>query len=362
MAQFELSQVTWPDLGPTSPFIDRRFFEALTLSHSVGEEAGWIPLYFTDSESGAMLYSFVKGHSYGEYIFDWNWAEAYSRHSLAYYPKLTSMIPLTPSTQPHFLMRDFDASVARRLLQQLEEFYQTHSCSSLHFLFVTESERDFLKDEGYLLRESFQYHFVNERFLSFSHFLSTLKAKKAKTITQERSFPELRIERVTGESLTREHAREMYQFYLSTISKKQSYAYLREEFFLSVFESMKDKILYVRALLGDEAIAGSLFFFDQEKLYGRYWGARIERANLHFELCYYQGIDFCIENKLKVFEAGAQGEHKIPRGFRPVRTYSAHKIKHPGFAQAISGFIDAEKKHVASAIDELSRRLPFRSE
>jgi predicted N-acyltransferase len=340
--------------------LDYRFFKAMEDSGSTGSDAGWMPVFFTDKTGTAILYSFVKSHSYGEYIFDWQWANAFQEHGIAYYPKLTSMIPLSPITTSHFIMREFNVDVAHELMDQYEEFYQKYNFSSSHFLFTTPAEVSFFESRGYQTRESFQYHFTNEGYQKFEDFLGTLKTKKAKNLRSERIFPELVIKQFTGTDLTPELAQEMYQFYLSTIDLKNSMAYLKEDFFKIIFETMKGHVMYVRALLDDKAIAGALFFYDSKRLYGRYWGSDRDYPNLHFELCYYQGIDFCIERKIPLFEAGAQGEHKITRGFRPVRTFSAHKIKHPSFDQAISQFIRGEKTHVAAAITELSHRLPFK--
>jgi hypothetical protein len=207
-----------------------------------------------------------------------------------------------------------------------------------------------------------QYHFFNDSFETFEDCLKKMKGRKAKQLRKERLFPELKIERFTGESLLPEHAEQMYQFYLSTLDQKNAIDYLKQDFFLMVFESMKQNILYVQASTDNQAIAGSLFFYDTEKLYGRYWGCFKEVQYLHFELCYYQGIDFCLEKRLKVFEAGAQGEHKISRGFRPTRTFSAHKLKNEQFHHAVTNFINQEKKQIELAIEELSLQLPFSEE
>jgi predicted N-acyltransferase len=340
--------------------LDFRFFHALEESRSIGNEAGWNPVFFTDSAQSCILYSFIKNHSYGEYIFDWKWAEAYQQNKISYYPKLTSMIPLSPVTTSHFIMPEFDKKKCDEVMDQYESFYQAHNFSSSHFLFTTNEEKEYFEGRGYQTRESFQYHFLNENYENFEDFLGKLKTKKAKNIRSERVFPELEIKNITGTELTHLHAREMYQFYLTTIDLKQGIAYLTEDFFKIIFETMKDNILYVQASLQGQVIAGALFFHDEQRLYGRYWGFNRDVPNLHFELCYYQGIEFCIKKKIKIFEAGAQGEHKITRGFRPVRTYSAHKIKHPVFAEAISQFIENEKGYVEEAIIELSRRLPFK--
>lgn len=358
----KIEQITdshWAELLPRSnPFLKKSFLTALERSQSIGSSAGWQPLYFT--EPNGLLYTFIKSHSYGEYIFDWDWARAFSQYQLPYYPKLTSMIPLTPVTTSHFIMPKFEYDIASRLMDSYISFYENHELSSSHFLFITEEEIPLFENNKHTIRESFQYHFYNENYATFEDYLLCLKSKKAKNIRLERHFPNLRIEKITSSNLTKKHADEMYQLYLSTIEVKNAIDYLKEEFFQIVFQEMKDNILFVRASKDERIIAGSLFFYDDQRLFGRYWGALEQVENLHFELCYYQGIEFSIEKQLKVFEAGAQGEHKISRGFKPVRTFSAHHIKNKDFHHAISNYISEEKRLIQSTIEELSKHLPFK--
>ncbi|MBC7714228.1 MAG: N-acetyltransferase [Rhizobacter sp.] len=355
-----ISKKLWDKNRPQqNPFLHYEFLNAQIQSGSVSKDTGWVPEFISADNEGVLL-TFIKNHSYGEYIFDWGWAEAYQKYGISYYPKLTSMTPFTPVSTQHFLLKEFNAQKATELLIKHDEFFLNGEFSSAHFLFLTEEEISIFKSQDYMIRESMQYHFFNKDYKNFEDFLSLLKTKKAKNIRHERSLPQLNIKKYTGIELTLEHAERMYQFYISTIVNKNSYDYLNKEFFLLIFKNMKENILYVEASENDAIIAGSLFFYDNEKLYGRYWGSTTFVENLHFELCYYQGIDFCIEKKLSVFEAGAQGEHKIARGFRPVRTYSAHKIKHPGFKTAINDFIETEKKHIAHSIAQLSEYLPFK--
>lgn len=354
-----IAKAQWDNIRPkNNPFLDFAFFDALTRSGSVSPETGWKPQFFEHQDSG--LLTFIKSHSYGEYIFDWGWAEAYERHGIPYYPKLTSMIPFTPVTTKHFLMNSFDESKADVLIKKHDAFFNEHALSSGHFLFLEQEELRVFSENQYMPRESIQYHFHNEGFSDFEDFLRNLKTKKAKNLRNERQFENLKIEQITGNDLNSDHARRMYQFYISTILNKNSFDYLNENFFILIFETMKNNILYVEATFDGSPVAGSLFLYDTDKIYGRYWGSNQYIENLHFELCYYQGIDFCLKHKLKVFEAGAQGEHKIARGFRPVKTYSAHKIKHPDFKNAIGDFIKREKIHVEASILKLSEYLPFR--
>jgi len=352
----KIKESGWRVVNPgASPFLEYDFFLALEESKSVGVDSGWEPLYLTEG-SQSLMYSFIKNHSYGEYIFDWDWANFYHKYGEHYYPKLTSMVPFTSATTPHFL-----GFRSTELMREYEEFYEKNDFSSSHFLFLQEEEIEFFKSFQYLIRESFQYHFFNKDYRDFNDFLSSLKSKKAKQIKKERQFPsEIKINRIMGDELTSEHAQEMYEFYCSTIQNKNALSYLKKEFFNFIFDKLKNCILYVQAIKNNSPIAGALYFYNTKRLYGRYWGSCEEVPNLHFELCYYQGIEFCLENKLAVFEAGAQGEHKIARGFRPVKTFSAHKFKLPQFHSAIAKYIQDEKSHVKYLRDELSKKLPFK--
>lgn len=354
-----ISKEVWDKMCPkTNPFLKFEYVNALLQSHSIGEEVGWEPILLTDEEAG--LITFKKMHSYGEYIFDWAWADAFERYGHRYYPKLTSMIPFTPVTTSHFLMKDFLYPRAQKLLDHHDQLLGEGPASSAHFLFLEHQEKEIFTNNGYILRESLQYHFFNQGHGSFGDFLKELKPKKAKTLKKERDIKGFKINRFTGVGLRQEHALEMFTFYQSTILEKHSFSYLNKAFFQLVFETMKENLLYVQATRGNKVIAGSLFFFDQEKLFGRYWGSIEYVPFLHFELCYYQGIDFCFEKGIKVFEAGAQGEHKIARGFRPTLIYSAHKIKDLSFHQAISDFIQKEKNLVSRRKMELESLLPFK--
>lgn len=343
------------DANSNSPFVKSSFFYSLESSKSIGKDSGWDQLYFSTDKS--FLYTFIKSHSYGEYIFDWDWANFYHQYQVNYYPKLTSMIPFTSATVQHLLGEE-----RGELMRAYEEFYSSNAFSSSHFLFIKKSEISFFESFNYLIRHSFQYHFFNDNYKSFDDFLKSLKSRKAKQIRKERKLEsDLSIQRLTKDDLTSEHAKEMYLFYLSTISNKNAIPYLKEDFFVNLFLNASENVLYVRASLKDDAVAGALYLYSGDKLYGRYWGTIRDIPNLHFELCYYQGIEFTIENKFEVFEAGAQGEHKIPRGFKPVITYSAHKFKRAEFHQAISKYILDEKQRIDETIAFLSKSLPFKA-
>jgi predicted N-acyltransferase len=331
-----------------------RFWKILADSGSIDESRGM--RHHELSSGSGKLHLFSKTHSYGEYIFDWAWARAFEQQRIPYYPKLLSMVPFTPATSRHFLASREDWP---GLLEQAEAHLLGHS--SLHFLFTTPEETEFLAERGYLNRDSFQYHFINEGYRDFEDFLSGLKSKKAKQLRQERRFQQLTFERLSGSRLRAHHADEMYGFYLLTLEDKGAIPYLTQDFFRRLFQELPENVLYARALKDDAPLAGALFYFDRHRLYGRYWGSREYVANLHFELCYYQGIDFCLERGLSVFEAGAQGEHKVLRGFCPVLTRSAHRISHPGFHRAIAHFIQEERRGIAIEMEELRRALPFKA-
>lgn len=326
------------------------FWKALRDSGSIDQSRGMQLIELTAGASS--LITFSKNHSYGEYIFDWAWADAYHRSGIPYYPKLTSMVPYTPASAPHFWGPSSDWD---KLLQSHDELLSHHS--SAHFLFTTSEEQRFLIENNYIPRLSFQYHFFNDSYSSFDDFLGKLKSKKAKNIRTERKFKNLNIQRLTGSDLTPTHGDEMYEFYLMTLRDKNAIPYFTREFFQQVISELPDNILYVRA----PNIAGAFFYYDEKTLYGRYWGAKEYIPSLHFELCYYQGIEFAIEKKISVFEAGAQGEHKIPRGFRPTMTTSAHKINHPAFARAIAEYVKDESLEVKRVMEELRELLPFSS-
>lgn len=357
----DIHSTDWGKIKPSlSPFLSYPFFKALEESQVVGASSGWEPYYFCHPD--AILYTFKKTNSFGEFIFDWQWADAYYRTGRAYFPKLTSMLPFTPVTTSHFIMPEFNADLANSLLDFYEDDYQSQAISSSHFLFLNDDEVELFKNRNYILRDSLQYHFFNENYVDFDDFLKNLKSKKAANIKRERNFsPSIQIKKLTGDELNQQHAQEMYRFYLSTILKKGSQAYLNEKFFALIFESMKENLLYVQATQENCPIAGAIYFYDEQKLYGRYWGSTQEESNLHFELCYYQGIEFCIEKGLKVFEAGAQGEHKISRGFVPVKTKSAHQLKDKDFSQAIANFVIEERNYLEQMMKELNKKLPFKS-
>ena len=365
-----VDEAVWRALEPPNfPFFDFEFLRALERSGSIGGASGWSPIYLVCKGKGRVvgaLCLYVKTNSYGEYIFDWGWAQAYREHGLSYYPKLVAAVPFTPATGPKLLVRsDAErAAVTRVLLDAARRLGDELSVSSSHALFLPEWELDEFAKREFAIRHSLQFHWRNRGYGAFSDYLNALEGKRRRQVARERRQLEsegLEIERLTGEALLPEHAAAMYRFYASTLDRKWGVPYLTRVFFLEAFRTMRDRILLVLARdASGRPIAGALNFFKGSSLYGRYWGASEGRRNLHFELCYYQAIEFAIEQRLALFEAGAQGEHKLARGFLPSLTYSAHEIRHPQFKRAIEQYIESEKEMIADDIAAYAHHDPYK--
>ena len=370
----QMDEAEWGALEPQDfPFFDLEFLRALECSGSIGGASGWEPVYLVcrDERDGGRILGalclYLKTDSYGEYIFDWEWARAHERHGLPYYPKLVAAVPFTPATGPKLLVRpDADrAAVAGALLDAAQMLGDELRVSSSHALYLPARELDDFTRQGFAVRHSLQFHWRNRGYGAFSDYLGALKSKRRRQIQRERrqlGEEGLTIERLAGEALDRDHTSAMYRFYVGTFDNKWGFPYLNEAFFYEVFRTMKDRILLVfaRDKLTQRPVAGALFFFKGQSLYGRYWGSAEERRNLHFELCYYQGIEFAIERGLELFEAGAQGEHKLARGFLPTLTYSAHHIHHPAFRHAVERYIAEEKEWLADTMAAYAEHDPFK--
>lgn len=365
----EVGQVPWDALvqaqaAPT-PFLSYAFLHALHASGSAAPETGWQPqfvLLYDDTDAlAAALPLYVKGHSYGEYVFDWAWADAYARHGLDYYPKLLSAIPFTPVAGSRLLARDAPARAA--LLEVLRLTQGATRVSSTHVLFPPEDEAQQLRDAGFLLRSGVQFHWINRGYGSFDEFLATLDQKKRKNIRAERrkvAQAGVAMRRVRGSEATREDWALFNRCYRNTYREHHSTPYLNLDFFLRIGAAMPDNILLVIAEKDGRPIAASLVIHDRHTLYGRYWGALEHVPCLHFEAAYYQPLEFCIEQGIATFEGGAQGEHKMARGFLPTRTWSAHWLAHPSFADAVERFLEREAGGIDDYLDELNERNPFR--
>jgi uncharacterized protein len=363
----------WQSLQPPDfPFFDFEFLCALERSGSIGPGSGWSPEYLVCKDGGRVvgaLCLYLKTDSYGEYIFDWEWARAYQQYGLSYYPKLVSAVPFTPATGPKLLVHSgadkATRMIARKaLLDAAEDLGSEYGVSSSHALFLPEEELGEFAGRGFGVRHSLQFHWHNRGYSAFSDYLGDLSGKRRRQISRERRQLEgedLKIERLTGETLVPEHAALMHRFYLATLDGKWGVPYLTETFFDEVFRTMRDHILLVLARDGaGRPVAGALFFYKGRSLFGRHWGTSQHRRNLHFELCYYQGIDFAIERGFELFEAGAQGEHKLARGFLPSLTYSAHQIRDPAFRRAISEYIETEKDLISDTMAEYARHYPYK--
>lgn len=345
----------------THPFSDGRFHNLLEASELLNEQTGWIPLCF-ENEQGA-LPAYIKTHSYGEYIFDWAWAEFYERMGRSYYPKLVHAIPFTPINAPKVL-----GAGQQELIQKAHEFYlDKKELSSHHFLFTNNEESELLEELGYLRKETLQYHF-NNRYDSFDNFLNQLKTRKRKNIKKERlavQKAQIEIQWREGSELDVGMMEEVYKLYLTTISKKQSYAYLNQAFFENLPVFLGEDLKLALAYKEEKLIAMSLFVAGEECLYGRYWGIDPESERefpfLHFELCYYQGMEYCFKKKIPLFEAGAQGEHKLLRGFEPVVILSYHHLRDKAFHSAIQTHLVEHNDHNKQTINALKQHLPFKN-
>lgn len=366
----EIGQQAWDGLLQSqaghTPFQQYAFLHALHESGSASQKTGWEPQYLTlwhDNHLEAAIPLYLKYHSYGEYVFDWAWADAYERHNLPYYPKLLSAIPFTPVTGPRLLARTQQAKDALiKVLQDLQT--GTENLSSTHILFPQEEEAQLLKDAGFLLRSSVQFHWKNDSYTHFDDFLSTLDRKKRRNIIAERrkvSDAGVHFQLRQGNNIREEDWLFFYRCYCQTYAEHRSTPYLNLDFFLRIAKDMPDNLLLTIAIQDNTPVAASLVIHDQTTLYGRYWGAIAHVDCLHFEAAYYQPLQFCIEQKIGCFEGGAQGEHKMARGFLPQKTWSAHWLSHPGFYEAVERFLDREASGINHYLGELHERNPFKA-
>lgn len=369
----EVSATRWNTVNCHAyPFLRYEFLHALEASGSVSQQQGWQPQHLLIEDAHSQLVAtlplYIKAHSYGEYVFDWSWADAYQHHGLPYYPKLLSAIPFTPATGPRLTSM---ASVASGelmpiVIQALQTQCAVIGASGWHVLFPQQAELALWDTTEAALRLGCQFHWQNNNYHNFDDFLSHFTSRKRKDVRKERQrivTQQIQIKRFTGEQITLHHWQQFYHFYQITYAKKSGHGgYLTADFFKHLHTSMRDQLLLVIAYEGDIAIAGALNFFDNETLYGRYWGAIKDIDCLHFEVCFYQGIEFCIERGLKHFDPGAQGEHKISRGFIPTLTHSYHYIHHPEFRQAINHFLADEALHIKQYQKESATLLPFRQQ
>jgi uncharacterized protein len=354
----------WNALTGGNPTLAHEFLDSLHHTGCASPKSGWAPQYLSAWEGARLVGAvplYVKSHSYGEYVFDWAWAEAYERHGLAYYPKLLCAVPFTPATGARLLAAD-DA-VRARLAKALLETARGSPVSSLHVLFPAEDDAAALRAAGMLERSGVQFHWRNAGYSAFEDFLAALSHDKRKKIRQERrrvAAEGVTLRRVTGHEATGADWDFFTSCYRRTYRDHRSTPYLTRTFFGMIAERMPGNILLVIAEREGRPIAAALDLFGPRALYGRYWGSTEYVPGLHFEACYYQALEFCIERRIGLFEGGAQGEHKHARGFLPEATRSFHWLAHPAFNKAVDEFLDSEGEHIGAYIDELNDRSPFR--
>jgi uncharacterized protein len=367
----DISARQWDRLATDHyPFLQHAFLAALETSGSVSAEAGWQPYHLllksrdTDELMAAMpLY--IKTHSYGEYIFDWAWADAWKRHGLRYYPKLLSAIPFTPVTGPRVLVQDPADAVALTtdILSTLEQTCNKLGLSSCHILYP-ETKTTANLPPDWVQRHSVQFQWHNREYKDFQAFLSGFTSRKRKSVNKERNKIQqqgIRIERLSGQDIHEIDMQFFYRCYQETYLKRSGHqGYINQSCFQLWWQNMRHNMLLVKASYDGQPIAAALYFFDKNGLYGRYWGSLMEFDGLHFECCYYQGIEFCLEQQLPLFNPGTQGEHKIQRGFEPIICQSAHWIAEPAFQNAVAHFTQEEQRQIRIYKKQTEQLLPFK--
>jgi predicted N-acyltransferase len=354
----------------STPFMRHEYLLAMHTSASATGATGWLPQFLAVVHDGVLVAAcplYLKDHSYGEYVFDWAWADAYQRHGLRYYPKLLGAVPFTPVPGARLLARD--QASRRVLLRAMRQLALEANLSSAHLLFLADADAQAARDEGWMLRSTVQFHWQNrepEPYVDFADFLASLQREKRKKIQQERrrvAEAAVTLTTLVGEAIRPDDWDYFYRCYCQTYREHRSTPYLTRAFFAQMASAMPQNWLLFTAWRGGERVAASLICIDpvRKAAFGRYWGATEHVPCLHFEACYYQPLAWCIAHGYERFEGGAQGEHKMARGLLPVQTWSAHWLAHPQFAQAVSDFLEREGAGVANYIDELNDRMPFKT-
>jgi predicted N-acyltransferase len=365
----DISAGQWDALvGEDNPFTEHAFLLALEDSQSVGPESGWIPCHVAVYDDDALLGAlplYIKSHSYGEYIFDWSWANAAMNMGIDYYPKLVSAVPFTPATGRRILTVDglVTGPIVDALLGGVSQVAENIGASSIHFLFITQAEKDSLADYGFLPRLTYQFHWESRGWTDFDAFLGDFRRSARRNVLRERrqvNESHLTPRFLTGPELADEHIDALFSFYQNTVARKGAIPYLTAAFFDALKGPLRHRVVSAMAFDNGRPVAGTLGFQKGKHLYGRYWGSEIDLPGLHFELCYYQHIQACLENGWTRFEAGAQGEHKIKRGLMPHATWSAHVIFHPKLAQVVQDYLPREAQHMNYEIDILNTHGPFK--
>jgi predicted N-acyltransferase len=365
IAEFDAGE--WNALaGGGYPFLQHEFLHAAERTGCVAAETGWRPRHVGLLDGKGRLQAamplYEKTHSWGEFVFDWSWAHAYERAGLEYYPKLVSAAPFTPAPSRRLLAGNPEH--AARLIEAAREFASDCGFSSVHVLFPEQRELEALRDAGMKLRKDCQFHWHNRGYVDFDDFLATFSSKKRKKVRRERrrvAEQGISFRRLSGAEMDAAIWTDVYELISMTFLRRGSLPYLSLEFFEEVSKRMPDNLLVILAEKDRQPIAAAVFYDGEDAIYGRYWGADASYNALHFETCYYQGIDYCIEKGRRRFEPGTQGEHKISRGFTPVETWSAHWLARPEFFSAVSQFLDAEKRHVDRYVDAVTSHSPYKA-
>lgn len=358
----------WNRLAGDYPFLRHEFLAALEHSGCTTAKTGWQPLHLGCTDAAGRLTGalplYLKSHSYGEFVFDWAWADAYQRHGHAYYPKLVSAVPFSPVAGPRLLISpDADrAAISAALIDKTRELARELRASSIHCLFPYEAELESWNGAGFLTRRDCQFHWHDRGYRDFEHFLESFTADKRKKVHRERrriAEAGIRMQAYGGRELDEHLMDALYRFYAATYAKRGRPSYLNRMFFDELRRSMPDSLVVIFAFLDKEPVAAAICLRDADTLYGRHWGSEQEFHSLHFETCYYQGIEHCIRAGLKHFNPGTQGEHKISRGFEPVYTYSSHWLARPEFHAAIDEYLRREQHQITAYFHETETHLPF---
>lgn len=360
----DIPEAQWNALAGNNPFLSHAFLRALQESGCATPRTGWKAQFLTLWQDGDLVGAmplYLKNHSYGEFVFDWAWAEAYKNEGLNYYPKLLCAVPFTPAAGLRLLAPS--PEIRAQLIRSALQLAQNSGVSSLHCLFPYEDQALEMQQQGMMLRQGVQFHWRNPGYADFDAFLSGMSHDKRKRIKQERRKVRdagITFERIRGEAITAEQWTFFFSCFTHTFRQYNSPQPLNLDFFRRIGASMPENILLIIASRNGDLIASALNFFNDDALYGRSWGALEYHSGLHFETCYYQAIEFCIEQRIALFEGGAQGEHKIARGFLPETTWSAHWLAHPEFSRAVEDFLQREAKGMSQYVDELKDSNPFK--
>ena len=374
----EIGSEIWNGLaGIDNPFTRYEFLHSLESTGCTTDDSGWKPYHILVTENDVETQSrrraiaamplYLKNNSWGEYVFDWSWAEAYTRHGMNYFPKFVTSIPFTPSVGTRMLIKEGidNLAIARLIFEKVQLKAEALGASSWHILFPKEEEHKLLNSIGISPRVATQFHWYNNSYNSFSDFLASLNARKRKAIKKERKQIEdkgIIFRQTDGADISETQWSDFYLFYQTTYLARGMQGYLDIEFFRKIGETMPEQILLINAVKDNRDIAAALFFKSKDSLFGRYWGSRVEQQFLHFETCYYQGQEYAIENNLAVFDSGAQGEHKIQRGFEPIYTHSNHWIADQNFSRAIRNFLEEERGHIDQYKIQAESLLPFKKQ